>query len=184
MEAGPAAQGHSWCWEARAAGGAKALKTTPERWDIPQEGEGSLTSMEMPGASQETYTYTQRTETVLSGGWGDGSGKLTRGQSTETLGLERGSNESDQANLPTGSTPSIFTPGVKASIRLPCKPPPSAPPRRSSQDSESHSSWPALAPQANIKLTESPASPGGTCPLAAIPQAHTRDFLLFCHYPH
>lgn len=54
--------------EARAAGGAKALKTTPERWDIPQEGEGSLTSMEMPGASQETYTYTQRTETVLSGG--------------------------------------------------------------------------------------------------------------------
>lgn len=95
--------------EARAAGGAKALKTTPERWDIPQEGEGSLTSMEMPGASQETYTYTQRTETVLSGGGVMGVENSHEGRAQRLWGWKGGSNESDQANLPTSSTPSEYS---------------------------------------------------------------------------
>lgn len=63
------------------------------------------TSMEMPGASQETYTYTQRTETVLSGGGVTGAENSHEGRAQGPWG----SNEFDWANVPTGSTPSEYS---------------------------------------------------------------------------
>lgn len=64
-------------------------------------------STEMPGAVQQTPFYP---ECRGRAGW---SGHLTQRQSPGTLGLGRGGpNESDHADLPTGSSPSMFMPGV------------------------------------------------------------------------